>query len=86
MVDTDLVREYLKMESEGDEILAFLIDAAKEDLAAAGVKEPVSESKRYTLLVSLHVSLYSENRDPSVKIDKLNKAYESLLLRLKNFI
>ena len=78
------LKKYLRIDgSEDDDILTLLIDSAKEFLKNAGV--PESESKLYKLAVMLYVSLHYENRDPSVKIDKLNFAFESIVLQLKEY-
>lgn len=82
MPSLELTKKYLRIdESEDDEILTLLIDSAIADLKDSGV--PESDDPRYEVLVALHTALYSENRDPSLKIDKLNAAYENLLLKLK---
>ncbi|MED0649760.1 head-tail connector protein [Aeribacillus pallidus] len=78
------LKKYLRIDgSEDDDILTLLIDGAREYLKNAGV--PESESKLYKLAVMLYVSLHYENRDPSVKIDKLNFAFESIVLQLKEY-
>ncbi|OAO77814.1 putative phage protein (possible DNA packaging) [Geobacillus stearothermophilus] len=33
----------------------------------------------------LYVALHYENRDPSAKMDKLNFAFESIVLQLKDY-
>ena len=86
MVDVSLVKKYLRIDDyEDDEIIETLIESAIEDLKDAGVPEPQNESKRYSILVSLHVSMYYENRDPAAKIDRFNAPYQSLLLKLKEY-
>lgn len=82
MPSIHLVKKYLRIDgSEDDEVLALLISSAEMDLEDSGV--PKSDDPRYDVLVALHTALYSENRDPSIKIEKLNAAYQSLLLKLK---
>lgn len=82
MPSLNLVKKYLRIDGDEDnDILDLLIKSAKKDLEDSGV--PESEDPRYEVLVALHTALYNENRDPSIKIDKLNVAYESLLLKLK---
>lgn len=80
----DELKNYLRIdESEDDSILTFLMDGAKEYLKNAGVLE--SDSSLYKLAVMLYVALHYENRDPSTKIDKLNFAFESIVLQLKDY-
>ncbi|MDF1510820.1 fibronectin type 3 domain of chitinase [Bacillus phage vB_Bacillus_1020A] len=80
------VKKYLRIdESEDDGFLALLINAAKLDLKDSGVPEPKEKDERYDLAVMLYCSLHYENRDPSIKIDKLNFAYQSLILKLKRY-
>lgn len=80
------VKTYLRIDGgEDDDILALLMDAAKEYLSDAGVPEPITPSKRYDLAIMLFVSLHYENRDPSLKLDKLNFALESIILQLKEW-
>lgn len=76
------LKGYLRIDGSEDDLdLALLIEAAKEYLTGAGVTE--QDGARYKLAVMLYVSLHYENRDPSVKIDKLNFSFESLILQLK---
>jgi len=83
-ISLEELKKYLRIDgSEDDDILTLLIDGAREYLKNAGV--PESESKLYKLAVMLYVSLHYENRDPSVKIDKLNFAFESIVLQLKEY-
>ncbi|MED0702822.1 head-tail connector protein [Aeribacillus composti] len=83
-ISLEELKKYLRIDgSEDDDILTLLIDGAREYLKNAGV--PESESKLYKLAVMLYVSLHYENRDPSVKIDKLNFAFESIVLQLKDY-
>lgn len=80
----DELKNYLRIDgSEDDVILTLLIDGAKEYLKNTGV--PESNSKLYKIAVMLYVSLHYENRDPSMKIDKLNYAFESIVLQLKDY-
>ncbi|WP_310191362.1 head-tail connector protein [Bacillus sp. 3255] len=77
------LKGYLRIDgSEDDLTLALLIEAAKEYLNKAGVVE--QEGASYTLAIMLYVSLHYENRDPSMKIDKLNFSLESIILQLKD--
>jgi uncharacterized phage protein (predicted DNA packaging) len=80
----DEVKNYLRIDgSEDDGILTLLVDGAKEYLANAGV--PESDSALYKLAVMLYVALHYENRDPSTKMDKMNFAFESIVLQLKDY-
>jgi uncharacterized phage protein (predicted DNA packaging) len=80
----DEVKNYLRIDgSEDDGILTLLVDGAKEYLKNAGV--PESDSALYKLAIMLYVALHYENRDPSVKIDRLNFAFESIVLQLKEY-
>ncbi|MED0672040.1 head-tail connector protein [Aneurinibacillus aneurinilyticus] len=84
MTDTFLeeLKGYLRIDgSEDDTVLTLLVEAAKEYLANAGVKEDTSSL--YKLAIMLYVALHYENRDPSVKIEKFNFALESIILQLK---
>jgi uncharacterized phage protein (predicted DNA packaging) len=84
--DLTKLKNYLRIDgSEDDDILTLLVGAAKKDLKDSGVSEPTAEApdERYDLLVMLNVALHYENRDPSFKIDKLNYAYQNLILKLK---
>jgi uncharacterized phage protein (predicted DNA packaging) len=84
--DLILLKNYLRIDgSEDDVILTLLVGAAKKDLKDSGCPDPVEEDERYDLAVMLYVSLHYENRDPSIKIEKLNTAYQSLILKLKNW-
>lgn len=86
MPTIDELKTYLRIDgSEDDQILALLMDAAKEYLTNAGVPPPPAESpsKLYDLAVMLHVSLNYENRDPAQKIERFNFALESIILQLK---
>ncbi|MBS4188648.1 head-tail connector protein [Bacillus sp. FJAT-49705] len=80
-------KSYLRIDgSEDDSILTLLIGAAKKDLKDSGVPEPTETDERYDLAVMLYCTLYYENRDPSLKIEKLNAAYQSLILKLKSYV
>lgn len=84
MTDTFLeeLKGYLRIDgSEDDIVLTLLVEAAKEYLANAGVKE--EPSSLYKLAIMLYVALHYENRDPSIKIEKFNFALESIILQLK---
>lgn len=89
LTDIALVKKYSRIDSsEDDDVLTLLIESAKLDLAGSGVPKPdetVPVDPRYRILVALHVVLYNENRDPSIKIEKLNFAYQNLLLKLKQY-
>lgn len=83
------LKAYLRIDgSEDDEILALLMDAAKEYLMNAGIPEPSAEAtpKQYNLAVMLYVALHYENRDPSMNMDKFNFALQSIILQLKNSV
>lgn len=76
------LKGYLRIDgSEDDSNLALFVEAAKEYLTNAGVEE--QDGARYKLAVMLYVSLHYENRDPSIKLEKLNFSLESLILQLK---
>lgn len=93
------VKTYLRIDGgEDDEILSLLIDAAKSYLDDAGVieKDPPPEDAdqdektkteryiaKYELAVMLLVAMNYENRNPGIKIDKLNFGLESIILQLK---
>ncbi|WP_328699976.1 head-tail connector protein [Chengkuizengella marina] len=78
------LKEYLRIDgSEDDVILTLLLDAAIEFLVKAGV--PETESNLYKLAVMLYVTLHYENRDPSQSIEKLNFAFQSIILQLKEW-
>jgi len=78
------LKTYLRIDgSEDDDILALLMDAAKEYLADAGVPEEKNILARYRLAVMLYCSLHYEHRNPAEKIEKLNFALESIILQLK---
>lgn len=84
--DLTTLKNYLRIDgSEDDQILTLLVGVAKKDLKDSGVAEPAAGSpdERYDLLVMLNVALHYENRDPSIKIEKLNYAYENLILKMK---
>lgn len=84
MAELDVLKTYLRIDgSEDDAILALLVNAAKRDLSDAGVPILSGDDERYDLAVMLFVSLHYENRDPSLKIEKLNAAYQNLILKLK---
>ena len=84
MDELDVLKNYLRIDgSEDDSVLALLVNAAKHDLADAGVSFSDVDDERYNLAVMLFVSLHYENRDPSLKIEKLNAAYQNLILKLK---
>lgn len=93
------VKTYLRIDGgEDDEILSLLIDAAKSYLDDAGViekdlpPEDADEDEKtkieryiakYELAVMLLVAMNYENRNPGIKIDKLNFGLESIILQLK---
>lgn len=84
MPDTSILKKYLRIDgSEDDEILTLLMGAAKNDLADSGV--PETDDPRYDLAIMLYSALHYENRDPSIQIDKLNVAYQSIILKLKDY-
>lgn len=84
MPNLDVIKNYLRIDgSEDDEVLALLMDAAEEDLKDSGVPDSKKQDSRYSLAVMLFVSLHYENRDPSMKIEKMNTAYQNLILKLK---
>jgi uncharacterized phage protein (predicted DNA packaging) len=81
-ITLDEVKNWLRIDgSEDDMLITLLIDGAKEYLSNAGV--PESDSSLYKLAVMLYVALHYENRDPSAKMDKMNFAFESIVLQLK---
>ncbi len=88
MPELKLIKNYLRIDgSEDDTILTLLVGAAKKDLRDSGVPEPLGEpDERYDLAIMLYVALHYENRDPSIKIDKLNTAYQSLILKQKSYL
>lgn len=93
------IKTYLRIDGgEDDEILSLLIDAAKSYLDDAGViekdllPEDADEDEKmkieryiakYELAVMLLVAMNYENRNPGIKIDKLNFGLESIILQLK---
>lgn len=95
----DKIKNYLRIDGgEDDEILSLLIDAAKSYLDDAGViekdllPEDADEDEKmkieryiakYELAVMLLVAMNYENRNPGIKIDKLNFGLESIILQLK---
>jgi uncharacterized phage protein (predicted DNA packaging) len=80
----DELKNYLRIDgSEDDALLTLLVDSAKEYLQNAGV--PESDSAQYKLAVMLYVALHYENRDPSAKMEKMNFAFESIILQLKDY-
>jgi len=82
----EIVKKYLRIDgSEDDEVLALLIESAEEELEESGIPEERKKERRYELAVMLYVTLFYENRDPSIQIDKLNTAYQSLILKLKSY-
>lgn len=84
--DLTLLKNYLRIDgSEDDAILTLLVGAAEKDLKDSGVPKPTETDERYDLAVMLYCALHYENRDPSLKIDKLNTAYMSLILKLKTY-
>jgi uncharacterized phage protein (predicted DNA packaging) len=86
MLDLTLgeLKNYLRIDgSEDDGILTLLMSAAKEYLADAGV--PETDKANYKLAVMLYVALHYENRDPSIKIEKLNYSLQSIILQLKDY-
>jgi uncharacterized phage protein (predicted DNA packaging) len=84
-VDINLLKTYLRIDgSEDDAILALLVGAAESDLKESGVPEERKSDEMYDLATMLYVSLHYENRDPSIQINKLNTAYQSLILKLKS--
>jgi len=84
MPELAIVKDFLRIDgSEDDNILTLLIGAAEKDLRDSGVPVPTEKDERYDLAIMLYVSLHYENRDPSTQIDKLNVAYQSLILKLK---
>lgn len=83
-MDLNILKSYLRIDgSEDDPILTLLVGAAEKDLKDSGVPKPTEPDERYDLAVMLYCALHYENRDPSLKIDKLNTAYMSLILKLK---
>lgn len=79
------VKTYLRIDgSEDDDILTLLIQAAEEYLANAGVPETEKSSAKYKLAVMLHTAMNYENRNPAVKMQDFNKAFESIIWQLKS--
>ncbi|MET3507038.1 head-tail connector protein [Halalkalibacter oceani] len=82
----ELAKIYLRIDgAEDDQTLGFLLDAAKEYLVDAGVKEQ-PESKTYQLAVLLLVSHWYENRQAVVvgqTSKQLENSLQSLILQLK---
>lgn len=80
----DELKTYLRIDgSEDDQLLTFLIDAAKEKLAESGV--PESNKALYKLAVMFLVGINYENRDPAQKIEGFNYALQSIILQLKDY-
>lgn len=82
MPDLSEVKEYMRIDGNDDDALInLLISAAKEFLSNAGVTN--QDSALYRLAVMLYVTLQYENRDPGQKMEKLNTAFQSIILQLK---
>ena len=80
----NFVKEKLKIDgSEGDDILALHVDAAKEKLLGAGV--PESDKSLYKLTVLLQVMLDYENYDKSLNTVALQNAITSNILLLRPY-
>lgn len=85
MEDLELLKKYLRIDgSEDDVILTLLMDAAEEYLADAGVPVTEKASAKYKLAVMLHTAMNYENRNPAVKMQEFNKAFESIIWQLKS--
>jgi uncharacterized phage protein (predicted DNA packaging) len=85
-MEMDVLKTYLRIDGgEEDKFLALLVSAAENDLKASGVPDDMKSDEMYDLATMLYVSLHYENRDPSIQIDKLNTAYQSLILKLKSY-
>ncbi|WP_339273632.1 head-tail connector protein [Paenibacillus sp. FSL W8-0426] len=80
----DELKKYLRIDgSEDDDILALLVEASKEFMAGAGVKE--ANTALYKLAVMMHVALNYENRNPAIKIESINYALQSIILQIKDW-
>lgn len=79
-----VIKNYLRIDGdEDDAILGLLIESAVEYLTDAGVPEEANESSKYKLAVLLLVSLNYENRNPGLKIEKIDFSLQSVILQLK---
>lgn len=84
MADTslDLLKKYLRIDgSEDDDVLALLLDAAKEYIRNAGVPYPDEESKLYDLAVMLRVHL--ERARDEKEVERIGRSLTSIILQLK---
>ncbi|SFT04128.1 head-tail connector protein [Marininema halotolerans] len=82
MLSLDLLKNYLRIDgTEDDELLSLLISSAKEYFKNAGV--PETDSDLYTLGIMRYCTLHYENRDPTLKMDEINAALQSIILQLK---
>lgn len=89
MPSLEELKTYLRIDgSEDDQILALIMDAAKEYLQNAGAVLPADSptSSLYNLAVMLYVALHYENRDPAQKMDRFSFALESIILQLKTSV
>lgn len=81
------VKSYLRVDGKrDDEMLEFLIDAAKEYLSNAGVKEEHHEkSNQYKLAVIMLVTHWYENREQVVGTvsSAISLGLQSIILQLK---
>lgn len=85
-MEMDVLKTFLRIDGgEDDKFLALLVNAAENDLEESGVPKERQGDPQYDLAVMLYVCLHYENRDPSAQIDKLNPAYQSLILKLKSY-
>ncbi|MFU1798204.1 head-tail connector protein [Paenibacillus azoreducens] len=87
MADLKLLKSYLRIDgSEDDEVLALLLDAAKEYLKNAGVKDPEAgkDSRLYDLAVMLRV--HRERARDEKEVERVERSLISIILQLKTGI
>lgn len=79
------IKNYLRLDgAEDDDFLGSLINVAKEDLAASGIKNETTE--RYKLAIMLLVANHYEERRPEAVgtiATKLSYSLERIILQLK---
>lgn len=83
----EFIKKQLKIDgSEEDDILALLIDGAKEYLNEAGVLEPTTEdemSPLYKQAVYIFTLLNYQNYESTMNVEALNRALTTLILQLR---
>lgn len=83
----EFIKKQLKIDgSDDDDVIALLIDGAKEHLKEAGVLEPTTEdemSALYKQAIYIQTLLNYQNYESSLNVEALNRALTAIILKIR---